>query len=148
MTTPYLVGDIKAAEGLRLVAYPDPITKASPWTIGYGHTGPEVHPGLTWSLAQADDQLASDIAAAQHQLDARLGWWRTLNDPRQDVLVQLVFNLGMAGLLEFKNTLALIKAGQFARARLALLNSRADRQLPIRYGHLADQLQTGLRAAS
>jgi lysozyme len=29
---------VKASEGLRLNAYPDPATKAEPWTIGYGHT--------------------------------------------------------------------------------------------------------------
>ena len=37
---------IKRNEGLRLHAYPDPATGGAPWTIGYGHTGPDVHPGM------------------------------------------------------------------------------------------------------
>ena len=33
-------------EGCRLEAYPDPATGGEPWTIGYGHTGPDVFPSL------------------------------------------------------------------------------------------------------
>ena len=44
---------IKHWEGCRLTAYPDPASGADPWTIGYGHTGPEVKPGLTISQEQA-----------------------------------------------------------------------------------------------
>src|SRR5581483_8052554 len=106
MTTPYLAGDVKICEGLRLHAYPDPdspLAKAlleckpaeglsgAPWTIGYGHTGPDVYPGLEITKAQAEDLLAKDLRSAQQQLDQRLAWWRSLNDPRQDVIVQLAF---------------------------------------------------------
>ena len=37
---------IKRFEGCRLKAYPDPGSRGAPWTIGYGHTGAEVVPGL------------------------------------------------------------------------------------------------------
>ena len=48
-------------EGCRLTAYPDPGTGGDPWTIGVGHTGAEVCPGMTISQQQADDYLASDL---------------------------------------------------------------------------------------
>jgi len=44
---------LKTWEGCILTAYPDPASGGDPWTIGYGHTGPEVSPGLTISQAQA-----------------------------------------------------------------------------------------------
>ena len=53
---------IKSWEGCRLCAYPDPASGGAPWTIGYGHTGPEVHQGLAISQQQAEAWLAADIA--------------------------------------------------------------------------------------
>lgn len=52
---------IKSFEGCELSAYPDPGTGGQPWTIGFGHTGPEVHLGLTITQDQADALLAQDL---------------------------------------------------------------------------------------
>jgi len=145
MTTPYLLADIKSDEGCRLAAYPDPISHGAPWTIGYGHTGPEVHPGLDWTPSQCDGALATDAGKVQLGLDTAMPWWRTLNDPRQDVLVNMAFNLGLHGLLAFSDTLALIKGGQFQRAGLAMLDSTWAKQLPNRSHRLAMQMETGVR---
>jgi hypothetical protein len=41
-------------EGCLLSAYPDPASGGVPWTIGYGHTGPEVTAGLTIMGAALD----------------------------------------------------------------------------------------------
>jgi lysozyme len=35
----------------------------APWTIGYGHTGPEVYEGVRWSQDQANSQLMHDMEA-------------------------------------------------------------------------------------
>nr|WP_205208480.1 hypothetical protein [Chromobacterium haemolyticum] len=40
---------IQQFEGLRLKAYQDAV---GVWTIGYGHTGPDVTPGLVITQAQ------------------------------------------------------------------------------------------------
>ena len=56
---------IRQWEGCRLSAYPDPASGGEPWTIGYGHTGPEVTAGLTISREQAERWLADDLAAAE-----------------------------------------------------------------------------------
>lgn len=37
----------------------------APWTIGFGHTGPEVHYGLLWSQTQCDEQLVIDAEVAE-----------------------------------------------------------------------------------
>lgn len=52
-------------EALRLTAYPDPATKGAPWSICYGHTGPEVHKGLTVTRVQCDKWLAQDLKVAE-----------------------------------------------------------------------------------
>ena len=49
---------IKKFEGLRLTAYQDMV---GVWTIGYGHTGPDVKPGLTITQQQADQLLINDL---------------------------------------------------------------------------------------
>jgi lysozyme len=48
-------------EGLRLKAY---LCPAGVWTIGYGHTGPEVVQGLVWTQQQAEEALHADMALA------------------------------------------------------------------------------------
>lgn len=146
MTTPYLSADIERDEGREHVAYPDPITKAAPWTIGVGHTGREVHPGLVWADAMINDAKATDIMLVQRGLDTALAWWRTLSDPRQDVLVNMAFNMGVHGLLEFQEALAAMRAGHFAGAAVAMLESQWARQLPDRSARLATQMSTGVRA--
>ncbi len=48
-------------EELRLIAYRD---SGGVWTIGWGHTGPEVHEGLVWTRAQAEAALKKDLGIA------------------------------------------------------------------------------------
>jgi lysozyme len=52
-------------EGLKLTAYPDPGSGGDPWTVGYGHTGPDVHPGLVITKARAVALLRADLAVAE-----------------------------------------------------------------------------------
>ena len=58
-TAEFATSLISLAEGCRLTAYQD---TGSVWTIGVGHTGPEVVAGLTWTYEQAMEQLQVDIA--------------------------------------------------------------------------------------
>ena len=152
MTTPYLAQDLRRDEGLRLQAYPDPLSGAEPWTIGYGHTGPEVHEGLAWTPAEAETALISDIARACERLDAHAPWWRDLADARQDVLANLCFNMGWLnaagthGLGTFQRTLDAIRAGRWQEAHDRLLASAWAREVGGRAVRLARQLMTGARA--
>lgn len=146
MTTPYLLADLKSDEGLRLTAYPDPLSHGQPFTIGYGHTGSDVHPGVVWIQQQADDALARDVQAVQQGLDHSLSWWRTLNDARQDVLVNMGYELGVHGLSGFPSALADMRAGNWITADHDMLKSRWDAQVPNRAGRLALQMETGARA--
>ena len=44
-----------------LKAYPDPGTGGDPWTIGYGHTGPDVRPGTQITQSGAEELLVQDL---------------------------------------------------------------------------------------
>jgi lysozyme len=48
---------IKHFEGCVLEAYQD---SGGVWTIGYGSTGWDVYPGLTWTQEQADERMERD----------------------------------------------------------------------------------------
>ena len=143
MTSPHLTDDLKRDEGLRLEAYPDPLTHAEPFTIGYGHTGPEVHLGLTWTQEQADQALDADIGRACRALDGNLPWWRSMSDLRQDVLANMCFNLGIGKLEGFHNTLAAMKAHDYESAADHMLDSAWARQVKGRATRLAEQMRSG-----
>lgn len=56
-------------EGMRLEAYPDPgSANGHPWTIGLGHTGPEVVPGLKWTAEKARSTFKVDIGSAERDV--------------------------------------------------------------------------------
>ena len=155
MTTPFLTADLRVDEGLAkaipgrpgfVEAYPDPLTGAEPWTIGYGHTGKEVHLGLVWSEAEAANALANDVGAVIRSLDRSLPWWRSLSDIRQDVLANMGFNLGVQGLLAFHHALAAIQAGDWQAAHDGMLDSAWAHQVGDRAQRLATQMLTGAHA--
>lgn len=105
---------IKSFEGLELKAYPDPATGGDPWTIGYGHTGPEVKRGLVWTEAQADAAFAADIARFAAGVAKLIG--DALTKPGQfDAMVSLAYNIGL-GNFGTSTLLKLHKAGDPIRA--------------------------------
>lgn len=143
MTSPYLLADLRRDEGCRLQAYPDPLSGGEPWTIGYGHTGREVVPGLVWTETTALAVLTDDAVRTAAGLDTAVPWWRSLDDLRQDVLMNMAFQMGVRGLLGFKATLNMVVHGDYASAADHMLDSAWARQTPNRAKRLALQMRTG-----
>ena len=140
---PHLLQDLLRDEGLRLEAYAD---AGGVWTIGVGHTGPEVHAGLRWTHEECEARLAADVAEVARRLDARLPWWRNLCDARQDVLANMGFNLGVEALCGWRRTLAAVEAGDYARAAAHMLASEPwHSQVGRRAERLAAKMRTGER---
>lgn len=79
-------------EGLRLTAYQD---VAGVWTIGYGHTGADVKPGMTITLAEAEGLLSQDIQKAADAVN-RLVTYDDLTQNQFDALVDFTFNVGIS----------------------------------------------------
>jgi lysozyme len=97
----------KQFEGLRLTAYQDQV---GVWTIGYGHTGREVHGGMIITEDQADVLLHSDVAGAVACVNRAVT--ANITQCQFDALVDFTFNLGYGRLLG-STLLRDINAGEF-----------------------------------
>lgn len=76
-------------EGARNVAYRDSV---GVWTVGVGHTGPEVHEGLVWTDEQVRQTLASDLARFEKAVNNCITV--PLEQCQFDALVSFAFNVG------------------------------------------------------
>jgi lysozyme len=121
----------------RLYPYVDTVGKS---TIGFGRNLTDR--GI--SLGEAHALLDNDIDDAVKDLVARFPWVDTLDPVRQAVLVQMVFNMGLATFAQFKNTIGLVKRGQFEDASVQMLQSKWAEQVGDRALRLADQLRKGV----
>lgn len=92
---------------------------------------------------EIDLMLKNDIKLCERQLDENLPWWRKMTDERQHALINLCFNLGIAGLLQFKNSLALLKAGKYDEAAAAFMNSKWAKQVGQRAVRVTNQIRNG-----
>jgi lysozyme len=84
---------IKRFEGCRLTAYYCP---ARVLTIGYGHTGQDVKPGMTITQQQADALLRRDLQRFERAVSESVKY--PLTQPMYDALVSFAFNCGTAAL--------------------------------------------------
>jgi lysozyme len=97
-------------EGCKLTAYQD---VKGVWTIGIGHTGPEVVPGLTITQAQAQTLLVNDLSGAAACVNNAVSV--PLSQQQFDALVDFVYNVG-PGAFETSTLLKNLNAGDFAGA--------------------------------
>lgn len=108
---------IKAHEGLRLEAYPDPAHGWKVATIGYGHTSaagpPKVERGMKITEAGADAILRQDLAKFEGYVTDAVKV--PLNQNEFDALVSFTFNLG-PGNLRSSTLLRKLNAGDRAGA--------------------------------
>jgi lysozyme len=87
--------------------------------------------------------LNNDIDLAEFELDKALPWWRKLDYVRQEVLLNMMFNMGATRLLGFKLFLAHAEAGEYGPASVEMINSKWAAQVGNRAQRLARQMRTG-----
>lgn len=131
-----LINQLMSDEGLRLKPYKDTVGKL---TIGVGRNLDDV--GI--SQDEAMEMLANDIRRTYSAVTTALPWFLKLNDARQNVLLNMAFNLGIQGLLGFKHTLDLIQTGHYSDAAEAMLQSKWAKQVGQRAVRLSDQMRKG-----
>ena len=85
---------IEQFEGCRLQAY-KPVAAEPCYTIGYGHYGSDVLPGMVISQTQAEAYLAQDLAKYEKSVNS-LGLSLTQN--QFDALVSFAYNCGVGNL--------------------------------------------------
>lgn len=105
---------IKRFEGLELEAYQD---IAGIWTIGYGHTGEDVQPGMKISERDAEELLKRDLKPREQAVSSAVKV--PLNQNEFDALVSFVYNVG-AGALRTSTALKRLNKGDRIGAADAL----------------------------
>jgi len=124
-----LIEKIVDHEGIKKSAYKDSLGF---WTIGVGLCIDErKNAGLTTD--EIFYLLNNRILAARNQL-TQFEWYRSLDRIRQDTLVELVFNIGLNGLLGFKDMIASLTKKNYALAGAELKDSMWYTQVGARRG--------------
>lgn len=132
-----LIQQLKRHEGCSLELYVDSTGHA---TIGIGRNLEDV--GLR-SEAEAEYLLSSDMFATESKLIEKLGdTFENLSGPRQNVLTNMAFNLGVGGLLEFDQMIDAIKNNNFEIVSEEMLDSKWHDQVGQRAEELAEQMET------
>ena len=144
-TDKLLNSELRRDEGVKYKPYKDTV---GIWTVGVGHNlkaKPIDKKGWTYPLtdAQVDELLSEDLSEVFAGLDKKLPWWRKLSYVRQRVLANLAFNLGIDGLLKFKNTLAYVQSGDYKNAAQGMLASKWATQVKGRATRLAEMMVKG-----
>lgn len=100
----------KEFEGLRLEAYQD---LAGIWTIGFGHTGPDVARGDHITQPEAEDLLHSDLQEAIACVNRSVNV--SIEQHHFDALVDFCYNAGR-GSFERSSLLERLNSGDFEGA--------------------------------
>ena len=138
--SPSLFSSIQLHEGYRSCPYQDTLGN---WTIGFGH---EIADESTpcWTREYAHGTLYSDLLTAHTIAVLDLGnrCWQGLSPDRQNVLVELSFQLGGRGLSAFHKMIVDLCSGKYLAAAQELKSSLLAREAPFRTLALANRLET------
>jgi lysozyme len=122
-----LVENIKKSEGFVGDVYKDSLDID---TVGYGTKMP---------ISKAEAELL-----LEHRLDAKITkllkvkpFVANLSKERQEVLYEMSYQLGIGGLLKFKNMWRAVETLDFQRASTEMLDSKWAQQTPTRANKLA-----------
>lgn len=127
---------IEADEGIRFHAYRD---TEGVITIGVGRNLESV--GI--SEDEARYMFQNDLRRAHGECQRRIPIFPYLDDDRQGVLVNMMFNLGPSRLATFKKFLAALDKRDFTAARDEMLNSKWRDQVGARAERLAEIMARG-----
>jgi lysozyme len=136
-----LTRQLKGDEDVKPQAYTDHLGFL---TIGVGRLIDARKPGSGLRPAEITFLLNNDIDDRIDQLSRRLPWFETLDSARQGVLLNMSFQMGVEGLLGFKNTLKLVEQGNYESAAENMLKSLWAKQTPARAKRMSDQMKTGV----
>ncbi len=134
-----LIEQLRREEGVVPHAYQDHLGF---WTIGVGRLIDKRKGG-----GLSDDEinllLRNDANRFTSEVLAALPWAASLNEPRLAVLIGMAFQMGTAGLLQFKQTLAAVRDERYAHAANLMLQSLWAKQTPERARRMSRQMETG-----
>ena len=124
-------------EGIRLKPYKDSMGKI---TIGIGRNLDDM--GI--STEEAGLMFLNDLDRVERELLTNFKWLPALSDVRQEVLMNMCFNLGITRLNGFRKMLAALADRNYEQAAVEMLDSKWATQVGSRALRLAEQMRSGL----
>lgn len=143
-----LISNLERDEAYRAVVYDDANGKPIvPGTTVIGHPTT----GIGWALDvtplthdRAQIICGWEVDDKAKELFQVLPWAGTLDEVRCRALMNMVFNLGLAGLLGFHNTLTAIQGSHWADAAAGIRASKWYHQVGARAERIARAFETGV----
>ena len=111
-------------------------------TIGIGHKLLKSERFVTITKEQALELFQKDITIARKAAN-KYSWFKDLNEPRQAIILSMIFQLGAKGFADFKQTIRYIEIGQFNAAANEMLDSAWAKQTPNRARRHSKQFMVG-----
>ena len=133
-----LIEMIKEHEGVVPHAYQD---SRGYWTIGVGRLIDEKLGGGL-SDGEIDYLLANDMKRCRKEAEG-YSWFSKLNEPRQAVILSMLFNLGKPNFDKFKNMQAAMEEGDYMTASNEMLDSRWAGQVGRRAIEMSEMMESG-----
>ena len=128
-----LIQSIVEHEGFRSKPYPDPL---------FGWDVPTFGHGLTYITEEESLQIMQNrITSIHNELKDRLPFYVTLPEDAKGVLIEMAYQMGVNGVLNFKKTMAHIAEREWDKAATEMLNSRWAKQTPGRAESLSDTIK-------
>lgn len=143
-----LVSALKMDESFRALVYDDATGESiGPGSVVVGY--PTI--GYGWNCAankmtsgQAEDRLRYDAINSLRDAADLIPNWLYIDDVRQNVVANLVFNVGKSRAAGFVKFLAAVKAEDWKTATAELVNSKWYGQVGHRGVRLANEMLTGV----
>lgn len=133
-----IANDLKNDEGWVPHAYQDHLGF---WTLGYGFLIDQRRGGQIPRIV-GDFWLHHEIEERWEMLSDALPWFDDAPVQVQRALVNMCYQLGLRGLLSFRQTLALLEDGRYAEAADQALRSRWAEQTPNRARRVTDWIRS------
>lgn len=137
-----LIDRIVEHEGIKRFAYTDTLGFVS---VGIGRCL-DAKKGKGLSVDECFYLLSNDIKELKPELE-KYSWYNKQNETRKGVLIEMAFNLGVNGLLNFKKMIACVDNGNYEGAVKEMSNSKwatqigagrlKDLQSRMKFGHYA-----------
>ena len=125
-----LIDDIKQEEGFKGIVYK--CTEGFD-TIGYGTRLPLSEKEAEMILEYRLNILKGNLSGSLHMLDIDKKAW--------DILYNMVYQMGVKGVLNFKNMIKALEAKDYKRAGDEMLDSKWAKQTPARANRLSKAMK-------
>lgn len=113
---------------------------AGKWTIGYGLN---IESGMTEEEARVILEIR--LGKIERYLARKYSFYNNMNEARQAVIDDMVYQIGIDGFARFKKTIDLLYSNKYTEASKEMLDSKwARSDSPSRARRASDIMRTGL----